>query len=160
MNRSKGPLHCPFHEGKWADEEPCVGPGATCVVLAEAALLQDRLDMIAALAWEARDSYLQNADVPPGVSVSAALETIRLLARSITEDNQLKDGDAFLAPGDDRVLLTVLRQNPRPLPTGGGGEELHLAPKTRPTRLPGLARESEGGKPGRPVSVPAPTVAN
>lgn len=141
MSKPKEPIHCPFHEGKWSDKEPCVGPGASCVVLAEAALLQDRLDMIAALAWEARDSYLQNADVPPGVSVSAALETIRLLARSITEDDELKDRDAFTAPGDGRLLLTVLRQNPRPLPTGGGGEELHLTPKTRPARSLEPARE-------------------
>jgi hypothetical protein len=158
MSRSKEPIHCPFHEGKWSDKEPCVPPGASCGVIGLATLLQDRLDVIAALAEEARTSYLQNADVMPGVSVSAALETVRLLARSITEDEELRDG-AFTVPGDDRALLMVLRQNPRPLPTGGGGEELHLTPKTRPTRPPGSARKSEGGRPGS-ASVPAPTVAN
>lgn len=114
-------------------------PGTSCTVMGEAMLLQDRLDMIAALAEDARTSYLQNAEVMPGVSVSAALETVRLLARSITEDDELKDG-AFTAPGDDRVLLTVLR--PRRVPaTGGRGEELHLTPKTRPTRPSEPARE-------------------
>jgi len=92
MSRSKGPIHCPIHEGKWSDKEPCLVSGASCTVMAEATLLQDRLDMIAALAEDARTSYLQNAEVMPGVSVSAALETVRLLARSITEDEELKDG--------------------------------------------------------------------
>jgi hypothetical protein len=73
-------------------------PGATCSVMGEAMLLQDRLDVIAALAEEARTSYLQNAEVMPGVSVSAALEAVRLLARSITEDDELKDG-ALHGPG-------------------------------------------------------------
>lgn len=71
---------------------------ASCGVIAEATLLQDRLDVIVALAEEARTSYLQDADVISGVSVSAALETIRVLARSITEDDNLK-GSAFMAPG-------------------------------------------------------------
>jgi|GEM_PF-5405643 len=159
MSRSKEPIHCPFHEGKWSDVAPCLAPGTDCAVIGVATLLQDRLDVIAALAEEARTSYLQNADVMSGVSVSAALETIRVLARSITEDESLKSDDAFTAPGDGRVLLTVLRQGPRPIPTGGGGEELHVTPKTRPTRLFGSARESEGSRPGS-ASVPAPTVAN
>jgi hypothetical protein len=161
MTRSskKEPIHCPFHEGKWSDKEPCVGPGASCAVLAESALLQDRLDMIVALAEDARNSYLHNSDVMPGVSLSVALETIRLLARSMTEEDQLKDGDAFIAPGDDRVMLMALRQKPRPLPTGDGGEELHLTPKTRPARQSEPAREPKDGSPGS-ATVPAPTIAN
>jgi hypothetical protein len=143
MTRSskKEPIHCPFHEGKWSDKEPCVGPGASCAVLAESALLQDRLDMIVALAEDARNSYLHNSDVMPGVSLSVALETIRLLARSMTEEDQLKDGDAFIAPGDDRVMLMVERSSTshrRPVQRGSPnprGSPRTAARGRRPCRL-------------------------
>lgn len=102
---------CPYH-----------GPGecegrVACNVLAQGRILDDRLLAIEGLVTEVRACLLDNCEeVMTGVSLTAALEAARLLARSITRE---ADADPAIghADGEERVRWIVLQpggEGPRP----------------------------------------------
>jgi len=104
MNRSRRtelrlePRNCPFHQG-WP--KSCASSG--CAIWAETLLLEHRLEAIEWLVGETKECLLDNCcEVAPGVSLPAALETARVLVRSITRDPDLME------PGDTRVRWTAL----------------------------------------------------
>lgn len=91
---------CAKHPG-----DNCTPEG--CVVMGEAKMLEDRVETIEFLANAAREGVLagcgQAPDCAGGMSLTAALETIRILAGSITHESML------LVPGETRVRWNVLK---------------------------------------------------
>jgi hypothetical protein len=96
--------------------DECGGEGS-CNVLAQSFVLDDRLLAIEGLVTEVRACLLDNCgEVMAGVSLTAALDAARLLARSIT-----READADLpvghAAGEERLRWIVLypeRAEPSP----------------------------------------------
>jgi hypothetical protein len=82
-------------------------------------LLDDRLLAIEGLVTEVRACLLDNCEeVMTGVSLTAALEAARLLARSITRDVE-SDPEIGHREGEARVRWTVMipeSEQPRPRP--------------------------------------------
>jgi hypothetical protein len=95
----------------------CGGKGS-CNALAQSFVLDDRLLAIEGLVTEVRACLLDNCEeVMRGVSLTAALEAARLLARSITRE---ADADPAVGhgAGEERVRWAVLlpeREEPVPL---------------------------------------------
>jgi hypothetical protein len=119
------PRNCPFHQGC---PKPCASGG--CAIWAETQLLEHRLAALEWLVGETKECLLDNCcEVAPGVSLPAALETARVLVRSITRDPDLME------PGDARVRWTVLSRVVGRSSIGGerdatGPHPVPTAPKT------------------------------
>lgn len=113
--------HCPDHVG--------TGPACTpiwCTNMDQAQMLEDRIGAIAWLVGQTREAALHgNGDVAEGLSMTAALEAARILARSILQDDDLRTPDS-----DDLLLWSVFTLSPRPL-------KLAAAPGDPPARAEG-----------------------
>jgi hypothetical protein len=97
-------VRCTLHE-----PGQCPGEEGGCVVLRQGRLLEDRLLAIEGLLTEVRACLLDNCvEVMSGVSVTAALEAARLLARSITREADA-DPEVGHRGGAARVRWAVLR---------------------------------------------------
>ena len=94
--------HCSLHDGigRPADE-PCTL--RDCVFLSEIRLLRDRVSAIDLLAECAREAVLLGSGEAVGMPLSACLEAVRVLARSITEDKDL------MFPGQKEAEWVVYR---------------------------------------------------
>jgi hypothetical protein len=96
-------VRCPAH-----DPGHCPGEEGGCAALQRSSLLDDRVLATEGLVTEVRSCLLGNCkEVMTGVSLTAALEAARLLARSITRevdvDPKIGHGD-----GEARVRWAVM----------------------------------------------------
>lgn len=107
--------HCPDHVGTAFG--PCTSIG--CTNMEQAQMLEDRAAAIGWLVARARDAVLHgNGDASDGLSVAAALEAVRVLARSITDAGSItEDGD------DSPALWSVFSLSPRPQRLAAAPEE-------------------------------------
>jgi hypothetical protein len=96
-------VRCPLHEpGQCPGEEGCLS-------VSQSRLLDDRVSAIEGLVTGVRACLLDNcAEVMEGVSLTAALEAARLLARSITREPDTMDPPVGHGSGEARVRWIVL----------------------------------------------------
>lgn len=101
------PVHCPVHERQGCLPKSLSCEQIHCTVLEEARLLKDRLNVIEYIARQTRECLIDNCrEAWEGVSLEAALDTVRLLARSLVYDPDL------LVEGEEQVRWCVLRSDP------------------------------------------------
>ncbi len=107
--------HCPAHVGTAFG--PCASIG--CTNMEQAQTLEDRVSAIDWLVGAARDAALHETDdASEGLSLTAALEAARILARSILQDDDLRTPDS-----DDVLWWSVFTLSPRPTKLAAAPEE-------------------------------------
>lgn len=135
MKRAKG-FRCHGHQEA---EQPC-GP-AICYTMAEAQSLEDRIEAIMNLA----DAGREDAIGAEGLTPSAALLSIAILARSIIDDEW-----TTRLPGEQYVKWApITPDDEEPEPESGRGRRA-----ARPSRAPSVPRAVPAARPDQPKDGP------